>query len=191
MSEEEKEASAPRLGVRSIRSMSPAARFLADRRAKQEQSKAEFAHDAESEWLERFTQELAQELMSTYSPEQIADIAARQMIGVDYFRSRARKADEAVTTAVDAYRSQLAEKRADAVKRAKADVIKHAREIAAQKWAEDADETIKVGVMAGVVYDILVNAHPRNLISSVTAVKRWISPVTPPYASQPGPRKNR
>lgn len=185
MSEEDKVATARGFRPRSIRNMSPAARFLAEKRAKQEQSKAELPQDAVTEKLERFIQELAQELMNTYPPEKIADIAARQMIGVDYFRSQSDKSDERRKTAINKRMVGLNDfnaRRREARQRAEA--------IADELWKAEGEQKTRTGAMAEKVYKALnAEGYTDVLPGEADSIRDWFKSVKPEGASRSGPKK--
>lgn len=186
MNEDEKKVSA--LGFRpcSIRNMSPVARFLAERRSRQEQSKADLTQDAETERLERFTQELAQELMNTYPPEKIADIAARQMVGVDYFRLRAVKS-------VDEYRKREASNRmAGLIDLAEqsAFIADEIRRHALELWENDSDQELRVTDVAGLVRDAVDRDHPGR-VPGIERIKGLVRPHAPDYARRGGAPKGK
>lgn len=189
MSEEDKVATARGFRPRSIRNMSPAARFLAEKRAKQEQSKAELPQDAVTEKLERFIQELAQELMNTYPPEKIADIAARQMIGADYFRSQSDKSDAREKNAIkkrmvglSGHNARMKERRLKARARAEA--------IADGLWRAEGEEKTRTGEMTNKVYGALVDEGYADVLpGEVKDIADWFKAVKPTGASRPGPKK--
>lgn len=175
---EEKEQSAKGFGLLGLIGRSPAARYLAAKKARKSTIQIDKLDDAELEMAERFAQELAQELMSTYSAEQIAQIAARHMIGADVFQRKAN-------SAVDNYRKQISEKRAERVKENKEHVIAMARQIAKEKWQADTEKKIRKGEMARLVYGAL-QATNYGKQATLGSVRDWITPVTPGYASKRG-----
>lgn len=163
-----------------------------------------------AEEYDRFTDQLAGELLTTCSPEHLAVIAAQHMMYANElkcvleegkaeqvaFIESARKAiKEGVTeivtdvsiTVLKAYRARNIKKRADAVSEKKKDVIGLARKIAAKEWQKDAEQKIKIGAMAAIVFRELKQTKYCKLVASVGAVKRWIKPEAPAYASKPGP----
>lgn len=161
-----------------------------------------------AEEYDRFTDQLARELMATCTPEHIAVIAAQHMIYVDELKcalegkkselSETVEAVRSVATKVAiqttmitlrAWRQHIAQKRADGVRARKKDVMALAQHIAAEQWREDTDQKIKVGEMAGMVYSTLQATEYRKLVSAPGSVRRWIKPVTPAYASQPGSQR--
>lgn len=175
---EEKEPSAKGFGLLGLVGRSPAARYLAAKKARKSAIQADKPDDAELEMAERFAQELAQELMSTYPAEQIAQIAARYMIGADVFQRKAN-------SAVDNYRKQISEKRAERVKENKEDAIALARQIAKEKWQEDTEKKIRKGEMARLVYSALQDTNYGKQ-ATLGSVRNWITPVTPDHASRRG-----
>lgn len=161
-----------------------------------------------TEEYERFTKQLEQELLASYTPDQIAAIAAQHIIWADELeillkeeRTRSECQSEVEKIRRDytreayiesaiimhrSYRTHLAKKRADAVRNGKRDVQSLAQSIAADKWREDKDQKIKIGKMAEVVYLALLNTEHSKLVSGPSCVRNWIRPVAPPYASKPG-----
>ncbi len=152
----------------------------------------------------RFTEQLAQELLETYTPESLAVVTAQHIIYVDelkcvleenktepdYIVEIAKKiATEVAMTVLEARRKHLAEKRADAVRNRKKDVMALARSIATEKWREDPHQKIKIGKMAEIVYGDLQEAEDRKLASGPDVVRRWIRPVAPDYAKKPGAQR--
>ncbi|XOC01560.1 hypothetical protein ACMC9K_20655 [Pseudomonadota bacterium DY0742] len=201
MSDDGKELSAPRLGLRS---------FIAAKKSQSEQL------DRPSQWspgvralsaeeYDRFTDQLARELLATCTSEHIAVIAAQHMIYADELQCvlaenqtepvnvveivskiATKVATEVSMTTLEAQRKHLAEKRAKAVRDLKKDVMDLARSIAAKKWHEDTEQKIKIGEMAKMVYRALLDTEYRKLVSSPDAVQRWIRPVAPDYAKKRG-----
>ncbi len=92
--------------------------------------------------------------------------------------------------ALKAYRAHISDKRAEAVRALKGDVKAEAQRIAKDKWSKDLMQKIKKGEMAEEVYNELLNTEHRKLVISTNAVKNWITPVTPPYASKRGRSRN-
>lgn len=159
-----------------------------------------------AEEYERFTNQLAQELLATCSLEHLAVIAAQHMIYADELKCVLEEskvdmpisvrtitaiageiAAEVAITAVRAHGEHRAEKRAVRVRAVKADVIALARRLAREKWGEDIGQTIRTGEMAEMLFRELKETEHANKVSSVNTVKRWIQPVTPDYAKRPGP----
>ncbi|WP_323888001.1 hypothetical protein [Aeromonas caviae] len=161
-----------------------------------------------AEEYERFTEQLAQELLAAYTPDHISVIAAQHMIWADELeclleeeRTRLECQLKVEKTRLDctrealiesdlimhrSYRAQLAKKRADAVRNGKRDVQSLAQSIAAEKWRDDTCQKIKIGKMAEAVYLDLLNTEHSKLVSGPSCVRNWIRPVAPPYASKPG-----
>lgn len=201
MSDDGKEPSAPRLGLRS---------FIAAKKSQSEQLArpsqwSPGVRALSTEEYDRFTDQLARELLATCPPEHIAVIAAQHMLYADELKCvleenktepvnvveivskiAAKVATEVSMTAFEARRKHLAEKRADAVRDVKKDVMDRARSIAAEKWREDTKQKIKIGKMAEMVYSALLDTEYRKLVSSPGRVRVWIRPIAPAYASQSG-----
>lgn len=167
------------------------------------------------EEYDRFTNKLALELLATCSPEHLAVIAAQQMMYADELKHLLEENKSGQTDAIkiietvekiieksllhaqkssiqtgmivlSSYRAHISKKRADGVKKNKEEVIALAQEIAEARWREDCAHKVRKGAMAKQVYDTLIEGPHRNLVSSIDSVKRWITPVTPDYASKPG-----
>ncbi len=196
MSEEDKVSTARGFRLRSIKEMkaqrpgkwSPGVRVISENEYK------------------RFTEQLARELLTTYSPEHLAVIAAQHMMYSNELKcvleekkaelvgvvEIARKvatdvATEISITVLKSYRTHHAKKRADRVRKVKASVMALARSMAKEWWCEDAEQKIKTGGMAKKVYDALLETEYRKLVANQRAVHRWIASVAPEYAKQPGP----
>lgn len=202
MSDDEKEPSAPRLGLRS---------FILAKKSPPEQSArpsqwSPGVRAVSAEEYDRFTDQLARELLATCSPEHIAVIAAQNMIYADELKCVIEEnktdsakvvefatdlATKAAMTALGARRKHLAEKRANAVRDGKKDVMALARSIAMENWREDTHQKTKIGKMAEIVYGILKKSEHCKSVSSPDAVKRWIRSVAPAYAKMPGAQRER
>ncbi len=209
MSDDRKEPSAPGLGLRS---------FILANKARSEQltHPSKWAPGAEvlsAEEYDRFTEQLARELLATYTPEHIAVIAAQHMMYADELKLCAHElgcmlkenmntpdkiieiareltskiATEVAMTAYKARRKHDDMKRANGVKKTKAPVKDLAISMAAERWRKDTEEKIKTGKMAEAVYEDLLKTEHRKLVSSQGAVHRWIAPIAPEYAKKPGP----
>jgi hypothetical protein len=161
-----------------------------------------------AEEYERFTDQLARELLATCTPERIALIAAQHMIYADELRCVLEEnqidpikivdlvseiatnlATEVSMTVIEARRKHISNKRADAVSAGKKDVKARAISIAKEKWREDTHQKIKTGEMAKIVFDALKNTEHSKLATSVGAVRQWIKPCAPYYATKAGPNK--
>ncbi|MBD9672994.1 hypothetical protein IB275_20610 [Pseudomonas sp. PDM21] len=162
-----------------------------------------------AEEYDRFTDQLAGELLATCTPEHLAVIAAQHMMYADELKcvleekkaeqvavvEIARKvatdvtreiATEVSMTVLKAYRTHLSKKRADAVKEGKKDVIALAQEIADKAWQKDTEQKIRIGEMARRVCSALLETEHHKLVSEPSRVQRWIRAVAPDYASKPG-----
>ena len=165
-----------------------------------------------AEEYDRYTDQLARELLAATTPNQLAVIAAQHMIYADELKcvleeNKAEQvafiedAEKAITdgtieiatkvsmTVLKAYRTHTSNKRANAVAKRKKDVKALARNIATEKWRKDLEQKIKTGEMAKFVFDALKETKYSKLAGSVDAVRRWIKPCAPDYASKPGPSK--
>lgn len=202
MCNDEKGLSTPRLGVRGL---------IAAKKTQTEQLARP------SQWtpgtralsfdeFDQFTDQLALELLATCTPAHLAVVAAQHMIYADELKCEleenraepinaielageiaANVATDVTLIALRAQRKHLAEKRADAVRKGKEDVIALARRIAAKEWGEDTERKIKIGEMAKKIYNALLETKHCKLVSSSDSVRRWIRPVAPEYAKKPGP----
>jgi len=104
-----------------------------------------------------------------------------------FFKITVQTSTMTAITAVEAHRKHSAEKRAAGVRARKEEVMALARKIAAEKWRNDIDQEFKIGKMAEMVFSDLKETKYCKLVSSAGAVKRWIKPEAPYFASQPGP----
>lgn len=207
MSDEGKEASAPRLGF----NLAQAKKY----RIEQLTGPSEWSPGirvTSAEEYDQFTDQLAKELLATYTPEHLAVIAAQHMMYADElkcvlegmkanhvevvevakeFVGRALGHTEQIATQISmttlkAYRTHLSKKRADAVKEGKKNPMALARDIAAEMWRKDTEQKIRIGKMAKAVYDALLKTEHQKSVSGVSCVQRWIRPVAPGYASKRG-----
>lgn len=200
MSDNERESSAPNLGLRDlIAAKKPHSEKLA-----RPSHWSPGVRTLSADEYDRFTDQIARKLMATCTPEHLAVIAAQHMIYSDELkclleenktglvavdeavRTIGKVATEVTMTTLRAWRKHLAEKRADAVRDGKKDVMARARSIATKKWHENAHQKIKIGKMAQIVYDALKETEYHKLVSSPDAVRNWIRPVAPDYASKSG-----
>lgn len=76
------------------------------------------------------------------------------------------------------------------VNAAKADAIKRACAIAADRWQSDTTQSIRLGEMADKIYRALVDEGFAEVLPGNTErIKEWIKPVAPAYARQGGAPK--
>ncbi len=200
MSDEGKEASAPRLGFHPAQ----ARKYRVERLVRPSQWSPGIRVASADEY-ERFTEQFARELLATCTPDHLAVIAAQHMMYADELKCvlEEKKAEQVAIVevaekltaeiatkvsmiALTAHRTHLSNKRADAVKEGKKDVIAHARVIAAEAWSKDAGQKIRIGEMAKMVFGELKETEHCKLVISIGAVRKWIGPVAPSYASKPG-----
>ncbi|MDX2355000.1 MAG: hypothetical protein ACKVLM_04750 [Pseudomonadales bacterium] len=201
MSDDGKEAPAPGLGFNTLQ----AKKYRMERLARPSHWSPGVRVKSAEEY-DRYADHLARELLATCTPEHMAVIAAQHMIYSDelkclleedkadldkvfksFFEITVQTSTMTAMTAVEAYRKHSAEKRAAGVRARKEDVMALAREIAAEKWRKDIGKKIKIGKMAETVFSDLKKTKYCKLVSSVGAVRRWIKPEAPDFASQPGP----
>jgi hypothetical protein len=71
------------------------------------------------------------------------------------------------------------------VNAAKATVQDRARTLASEVWQADTDQEFRLKDMAGLVKDVL-KREGREDLPSLERIKKWIKPVAPAYASNPG-----
>lgn len=206
MSDEGKEAAAPqpRLGFHPAL----ARKYRMERLARPSQWSPGVRVNSAEEY-ERFTDQLARELLATCTPEHLAVIAAQHMMYADELKCvpEEKKAEQVaiieiaknvtreIATEVSmevfkGYRTHLSNKRADAVKKGKKDVIALAKYIADKNWRVDTEQKIGIGEMAKTVYSAMLETVHYKSVSGPGCVKRWIRPVAPGYASKPGRKRH-
>lgn len=210
MSDDRKEPSAPGLGLRGF--------ILANKaRSAQLARPTQWSPGVRvqsADEYEQFTDRLARELQATCTPEHIAVIAAQHMMyanelkcvleemkaeqaGVVEVASKVvtdvatKLATEISITVLKSYRTHLSKKRADGVRKEKAPAKALALDMAAKEWRENTEKKLKTGEVAEKVYEALRQTEHRKSVSSQKAVHRWIAPIAPDYAKQPGPSRKR
>lgn len=203
MSEEGKEAPAVGLGFDPVL----ARKYRTERLARPSQWSPGVRVQSAGEY-DRYTDQLARELLATCTPEHMAVIAAQHMIYADELKCvlEENKADlgksfedtfefliqasaKAAMIAIEAKRKHSAEKRAAGVRKNKGGVIAHARDIATKEWAKDSEQKIKTGEMAQIVFDALQKTEHCKLANNVGIVRRWIASCAPSYAKKAGPNR--
>ena len=63
----------------------------------------------------------------------------------------------------------------------------HAQEIAKDNWSQDFTKSLRISVMAKMVWDTLIDeGFNDELPNDATGIRAWIRPVAPEYAAKPG-----
>lgn len=204
MNDEEKKAPAPGLGFHPAQ----ARKYRMERLARPSQWSPGVRVTSAEEY-DRFTDQLARELLATCTLDSLAIIAAQHMMYADELKcvleeqkteqvaaiAFARKATTDAITAIvtkvtmavlTAYRTHISDKRAKAVTEGKRVVITLARDTATEMWSKDIEQKIRIGEMATLVYSALLETEHHKSVSGPSCVKRWIRPVAPGYASKAG-----
>lgn len=71
----------------------------------------------------------------------------------------------------------------------KAQVKSRAQEIAAQSWANDDSQTLRIGAVALIAWGQLIDeGFTESMPDKPSGIHSWIRPVAPAYASRPGKR---
>lgn len=156
------------------------------------------------EEFDQFTEQLAQSLMDTYSPEHIATIASQRIILLDMSKcvSEENEANQddlvrALTEATQqaAFLVFCSLKKKQAKKRMEggldqiakwrafigAEIKRHAREL----WDADTEKEYKITEMARLVKDAVERDYPGES-SGIENIKRLIRSVAPEYARRGG-----
>ncbi len=199
MSEDKKETSEPHLGLQSC--LQPGFGF--------EKRWHSGVSVTSTEEFDRFTVQLAQTLLKTYSPEHIATIAAQRIILLDMTQSvleknEANKDDlaqrlveicqKSASLAVCMHKKTAANKRmARGLKpRAEhraliaAEIKRHAKEL----WDADTRKEYRVKDMARLVKDIVERSYPGET-PSIERIRVLIKDFAPHHARQSGAPKGR
>jgi len=161
------------------------------------------------EEFDQFTEQLAQSLMDTYSPEHIATVAAQRIILLDMSQcvldqkeleqdAFAQILTETIQNAAflvyRAHRNREAKKRmagglAPIAKRRafiRTEIERHAKQL----WDADAEKDYRVTEMAGLVRDAVERDYPGES-PRVDRIKELIKHFAPQYARQGGAPKGK